>query len=88
MVAQWLELYTILVDQKACIQGPSLYYESLCKNVFLGERLVLECLSSCWRTNEYQQFVGQPELQKYWILRGIWQQVTAVAPHLRRLRVR
>ena len=47
-------------------------YESLCKNVFLGERLVLECLSSCRRTNEYQQFVGQPELQKYWILKGIY----------------
>ena len=56
-------------------------YESLCKNVFLGERPDLECLSSC-RRNEYQQFVGQPELQKYWILRGIQQQVKAVAPHL------
>ena len=63
-------------------------YESLHKNVFLGERLDLECLSSCRRRNEYQQFVGQPELQKHWILRGIQQQVTAVAPHLRRLRVR
>ena len=63
-------------------------YESLRKNVFLGERLDLECLSSCRRRNEYQQFVGQPELQKHWILRGIQQQVTAVAPHLRRLRVR
>ena len=40
-------------------------YESLCKNVFLGERLDLECLSSRRRKNEYQQFVGQPELQKH-----------------------
>ena len=46
-------------------------YESLCKNVFC-ERLDLECLSSCRRRNEFQQvIVGQPELQKYWILRGI-----------------
>ena len=33
-MVQWLVLYTI--DQKACIQG---VFESLCKNVFLGERL-------------------------------------------------
>ena len=82
-MAQWLVLYTI--DQKACTSRP--VYESLCKNVLLGERSDLECRSSCRRRNEYQQFVGQPELQKYWILRGIQQQVTAVTPHSRRLRV-
>ena len=42
----------------------------------------------CRKRNEYQQFVGQPELGNYWVLRVIQQQVTAVAPHLRRLRVR
>ena len=53
-------MYTI--DQKACTSSKPVY-ESLHKDVFLVERLDLECLLSWRRRNEYQQFVGQPELQ-------------------------
>ena len=60
-MAQWLLLYTIVNNRSKGLYSRPVY-ESLCKNVFLGERLVLECLSLCRRRNEYQQFAGQSEL--------------------------
>ena len=80
-------IYTI--DQKACTQGLFMSLYCLCVRMCSWVRdLTWNGLSSCRKRNEYQQFVGQPEMQKYWVLRGIQQQVTAVASHSRRLRVR